>query len=490
MTTPSHLVVYDAHAEEGPVRYLLTSLQGVVNRTEPRVYLLISPDGPGVDPVEHEDFWLAEIVAHFGVTTETVADPWALVERFAGEVAGAVVYDPAQPNTINVATMIAAQEDAVIIDPSLIDAVTARGIPVIGDLRGRFASSVEMYAWAWEELWPDCTHAILAYLHPDRATLRDYLIAQKVFVIGLDPHRADELALLENFYAESPMNISVLGWVVDELLGVKLVSQYGKFHNASDGVPNLSVHAGLTPIVPGPPAGPEAPPLENAIYVAFAYTDGDNATYIHRHMLDRWLDPARGTIPIGWELNATLLDLSPATYRYYVATATENDAIIGPVSGVGYMYPRVYPDLAEFLRLTRLSFERHGYRSIWVINDNLTFSDELAVAYGGALDVDGIYVDYWPNGDRPWHVASDGTPIVRDRYVYLAGPEQIPAILDDAAIEKLYHYPDGPTFVFIGVNAWITPPTMLAGIVDTLDARYRVVRPDVMLRLIGKALGE
>jgi hypothetical protein len=31
---------------------------------------------------------------------------------------------------------------------------------------------------------------------------------------------------------------------------------------------------------------------------------------------------------------------------------------------------------------------------------------------------------------------------------------------------------------------------MLAGIVDTLDARYRVVRPDVMLRLIGKALGE
>jgi len=359
---------------------------------------------------------------------------------------------------------------------------------VVEDLRGRFESNVEMYTWAYQTLWPQCNHDILAYIDTIFPTLRDYLVAQKIFVLGLDPHRADEVALLDTIYRETPMNISVLGWVVDEVIGVRLLSRNGKFHNPSDLVPNVSVHAGLAPKEFEPIERPDPPPLENRIYVAFAITDGSNLSFIHREMLNQWEDPARGSIPLGWELNTTLQDLSPATYHYYRSTATENDHFIGPPSGIGYMYPVLYPDFPGFLDLTRRAFERHDYYTIWPINDDLTLPDSIATAYSAALDIEGIFVDYWPNGDRPWHLASDGTPMVHSRYVYLVGAEQLEKILASAAVEKQYHYLDEATFVYLNVNGWGTPPSLIAGIVEGLDDRYRVVRPDHMLLLIGEAL--
>ena len=453
----SHLLVYNAREETREMKYLLTSLQGVVNRTEPRIYLFISI-WDGIDPFEHEDFWLEEIAENFGVTYEMVDDPWTLVETFADELAGTVVYDPDMPLTINVGTIAAGVRDSVLVHPSLLEKTEARGLSIVEDLRGRFASNVEMYTWAFETLWPECNHGILAYQSPEYPVLRDYIVAQKIFVLGLDLHRAEERALLESIYAQTPQNISVLGWVLDEVLGVKLLTESGKFHNPSESVANLSVTAGLTPFTFEPREPPPIPPLENRIYVAFSMTDGDNLTYIHLHMVDRWQDPARGTFPLGWEMNTTLQSISPAAYRYYRATASPNDAFIGPVVGIGYMYPNLHPDLPRFLELSRAAYKRHDYRNIWLITNELAVADDVITTYSEAMDIEGVFQDYWGSIDRGWYLASDGTPVVHTNYVYLVGTEQIEWILADAATQKEFHYPDVPTFVFIGVNGWATPP--------------------------------
>ena len=485
---PGHLIVYDARTESLAMQYLLVSLQGVVNRTSPRIYLHSSPYGPG-DPHHHEDFWLEEMVAFFGVTHETAASPDELLDRYAAELSGMIIYDPDMPHTLHVAVMLAGQSRALVVSPELADWLSAWALPLLDDLRGRWTSNVDLYRWAFESLWPACTHDVIAYSWPGKPMLLDYLIAHKIFVVGLNPHRAGERALLEEIYDAMPRNIPVLGWVVDELLGVALLSKYGKFLDASDHSSNLSVRSGLVPLMPEPIPDPDPPALENRIYLAFGYTDGDNISYINRNMLGQWLDPERGSIPLGWELNVAIWDLAPEQLNYYYRTATPNDCFIGPPSGIGYMYPNLYPSssLDEFLLLSRLYYDRCAYRHAWLINDDLTLPDEIACAFAEWMDLDGIFIDYWDNMDKGWYYASCGVPVVRSQYIYLLGPEQIPWILEEACTAKTHLFPDEPMFLFIGVNAWATPPTFLKGIVEDLHEDFLVVRPDTLMSLMSEA---
>jgi len=476
---PGTLKVYDAQGDSTAMRYLLVSLQGIVNRTRPRIFLYLE---------DTEPFWLEEIADTFGVAYETVADPWALLDSFIDEVEGAVVYDPDMIQTANVATMLGALNDALIVHPSLIPQIEDRDIPIIEDLRGRFESNVEMYEWAFGELWPSCNHRIIAFQKASIPNPRDYYMSHRIFTFQLDLHRPDERELLEHILANTPENIPVLGWPIDELLGVMVFSEYGKFLLVTEAMPNLSVYSGLTlDESPGCDDPPEFPEPENTIYVGFAYGDGDNLTYVQRSMLFRWQDVARGSVPLGWEFNAPARDVAPHLVAYYNRTKTPNDVLIGPASGVSYIYPNLYPDLDYFCKITSLYYEWHGFRTIWLINDDLTLPDEIVTTYTKYIDLDGVFIDYWPNGDRGFHFASDGTPVLRSWYVYLLGPEQIPGILADAAVAKEYLYPDSPFFVFIGVNAWITPPSLVKQIVDSLDERYTVVRPDVMFGIMRKA---
>jgi hypothetical protein len=255
----------------------------------------------------------------------------------------------------------------------------------------------------------------------------------------------------------------------------------------TDFVSNLSAHSGL----PRPELAQEHvtewPVVENKIHVAFAYTDGDSISYANRWLADWWDDPAFGQVPIGWEISCNLIDLAPDVIGYFYDRLDENNMIIGPASGIGYVYPNQYPDLTTFLSLTKLYLDIAAQRTLWLINDDLTLPNEIADRYASELGLLGIFIDYWPNSDKGWYVTEAGTPVLRSRYVYLVGPEQIPGILADAAIEKQYLYPDVPTFVFIGVNGWVTSPTMIQHDIAGLDDRYVVLRPDAMFAAMRTA---
>jgi len=483
---PGLLRVYDAAEDSVELKNLLVSLQGIVNRTEPRIFLLSSAER-WPDPWEKEGFWLEQARSDFGLSTVEVDDPWELLDEFAGEVAGAVVTDPEQVHTNNVATVFAGIHDAILVDPSLLPQVEQRGLPVIEDLRGRFESNEQMYRWAFETLWPDCDQSVLAFHNAQIPSLRDYLIAHRIFTFQPDMHRPGERALLEEVLTAAPDHVPVLGWVIDELMGVMILSRHAKFHVASDNSPNLSVYSGLEMSSPGYDDPPQVPEPQNAIYVGFAYTDADNLAYIQRSMVEQWQDPARGAVPLGWSFNAAARDLAPHLVSYFHRTRSPMDVFIGPASGIGYMYPNLYPDLDGFLEITAPYYRWSGFDTAWIINDDLTLPDQVAVKYARALDLQGIFVDYWPNGDRKFHFASDGTPVLRSWYVYLLGPEQIPGLLADAATAKEQLYPDAPLFVLIGVNAWVTPPSLVLEIAEGLDSRFRVVRPDLMFGLMRRS---
>lgn len=148
---PLHLDVGDARTSSGRDRILLTTLQGVVNRRRPELYYLF-------DDVDAT--WLPST----GVPLTRHNAPSDLVEKYAGRVRGAILYDPDVPDTVNVATTMAGLEDAVVADA---EQAAAHNLPVLADLRSQFTDDpLTTYRWQLEHLFPRCTHRLLTGLPP------------------------------------------------------------------------------------------------------------------------------------------------------------------------------------------------------------------------------------------------------------------------------------------------------------------------------------
>ncbi len=484
---PEHLHVLEAYDESEEVKLMLASLQGVVNKTVPRIYLLYTSGE--FDPLfDHEEDWLEHMEANYGVTSQEEDTPWTLLERFREEVKGAVVFDPDLPGSINVATVMSGLSGLLVIHPNLIEAVTGLGVPVVSDLRGRWTDNIQMYRWAHDQLWPLCNRRVLAFVTEDLPVSRDYLICHNIFCVNLNYHIPEERALLEEVLAAAPRNIPVLGWAIDELIGVATFSRYGKFHVANDHVPNLSVHSGLPAREYTQHHAVDVPPLENKIYVSYGITDGDSMSFTHRWGRTNWDDPARGDIPLAWETAPGLMDMAPGILDYYFTTATENNLFVCPVSGIGYMYPNLYPDLDRFLEITLPYYQALDLNIQWILNDDMTFPDRILNRYHDFLNPLGFLIDYWATGDLGYYYTSRGTPVLRCQYVFLLGDrEQVEAILREKKAQKPFVSPDRPMFVYIGANGWKVTPSYLKELSDGLDEEYQVVRADTMMRLMNLA---
>ncbi|ASS65798.1 MULTISPECIES: GxGYxYP domain-containing protein [unclassified Paenibacillus] len=152
------LEVADIYDAPGDVKLLLATLQGLVNRSEPRIYLLESKE-------EGKFAWLNDLDVPYKVRD----NEWSLLDKFKSEVKGIVVYDPGVPDSINVATTLAGIKDAVVASPELAKKLTAPpySFKVLDDLQGRFKDRLDAYAWQYEHLWSQTTHRMLVGLSPD-----------------------------------------------------------------------------------------------------------------------------------------------------------------------------------------------------------------------------------------------------------------------------------------------------------------------------------
>lgn len=153
---PARLDVADVGPLGGDDQLLLTTLQGVVNRRAPRLYFTFDSSGVDLD-------WLpgtgARVTHH-----DRALD---LVARYRSEVRGAVLHDPAVPDSVNVATTLAGLESAVV---ATADQAREHRLRTVADLRGRFDADdvLGTYRWQLEHLFPRCAHTLLAGLPPTR----------------------------------------------------------------------------------------------------------------------------------------------------------------------------------------------------------------------------------------------------------------------------------------------------------------------------------
>ncbi len=486
-------------------RLLLLSLEGLVNRKQPRIYSIF-------DPTDIQ--WLHWMVKKKWIRGYRICSPAALLKQYAGSYHGAVVFDPNLPATINTATMLASVKNALVAGPQLAHQMH---LTVVADLRHRWHTSVQATLWAWQTLWPKLSHRVIACTAPDQLNLRDYLVEKKVFLFwlsgpldGVQPgsNPQAELNLMEKLLGKMPANIPVISYPYDgkdvgigEGPGVTLFAEYGKYLVGSTNCPNLSVHSGIR-VAPFHQAHPAPPPLQyNKIYVAWIMSDGDNLPVLTNGNFPQfWQNPLRGTIPIGWSVSPSAALLIPDIVSYYYQTATPLDQFVGAVSGVGYTYPDYYGTRFRssyreevwkgFLNQTRLGYQRMDLQDAWLMNitRRKLFNDFVTAI----PTLKALFPDY--GAARLTTYKNTTYPVRRNVPVFHAvtswQENASPAQQVDSLVQQIRSITPNTTPAFLHLFAlnWFTRLSILRQVMQKLGKEYVAVRPDQLTALYSQYL--
>ena len=245
---PDHLDVYDIRGASQDVQLSVTTMTGVINRQQPKVYLLSSDDAA---------FWLNQAFAqvpHDVSTATGGAALDALLNSYGSYIRGLIIYDPNFVDSINIATMLAGQRDGIVVSPVQADALQGppHKLPVIADLRiYQWKSRVQVYNWAEHNLLKSSAPNLVAGLDPKiSGALRSFLVATRTFIYWLDARNClpdifngwiSEKGLMKRIFNAFPAGTIHLGWFVAEGQGVKLTSKAAMPVLASDYYENLEV---------------------------------------------------------------------------------------------------------------------------------------------------------------------------------------------------------------------------------------------------------
>jgi len=356
---------------------LLTCFQGLVNRNQTRVYLIHS---------ETDQFWLNYYQTEFGIDNEIVAEPNILLEKYAKELSGYIIYDQKMPHSLNLATTLGAIENALPVTKSLESHLSQFGLKQIADLTGRWQHLYDAYEWALQELQPHCHQNLVAqlcvhYPHWSMSTFtnRDYVMTHQIFSVDISSSERDkrDYALMKKIYQAYPEGALVLGWhcVRDkEHEAIALAAEFGHYGLCSLNSPNLTVHSSIQLKAPTKitqrPLHKQDLKVENKVYIAYMATDGDAAWFVQNLIQTDWASPAHGQFKYSWGFLPLAVDLMPGMVQFYFEKMLPNDYFVAGPSGATYTYPHLHPHPEKFLKLSQHYLQQCGLTTVHITNWN------------------------------------------------------------------------------------------------------------------------
>jgi len=510
---PTHLDVYDIFSASPDTQLTITSLVGLINRPKPQVYLVMGGD---------DEFWRNEVLMHIPQTVSSAkgnAAFAALLQQYGSIAQGMIIYDPNLNDSINVASMLAAQRNAIIVSPQQVQVITGiHAFPVLADLRTyNWKSRAQAYDWAFHNLRAHCSSQLVAGLDPGNVKLRPFLVATRTFIYFLDsrdylPDFNDNLTserhLLAEILATFPAGATHLGWFLDESSGVALTSKAAIVVLATDHFTNLEVWTAIQSQNTSTHASSvhvanTAVPEDSKVYVSFTISDGDNLQYCQHHLKNIWRDTARGSFPIGWTIAPSMRQNAPLLADYYLHSASSNDEFIAGPSGAGYMFPSHWPDeqITNFLQSTGECMQDMGITLIEVLDTQwlessgipllskiiptgmIFFDEQRQQQYVEGLRAFGLQgiLSGAGRGNPEWKLIED-IPFYQN--VGLAGNV-------NQTIRMIQHTiadnPHRPLFLNIYILAWSMNPSLLKQVVQQLGEQCEIVLPSTLLAMLSKA---
>jgi GxGYxYP putative glycoside hydrolase C-terminal domain/GxGYxY sequence motif in domain of unknown function N-terminal len=519
-----HLNIYDFRDAAQDVQLAATICAGIINRPQPRVYMLFTND---------DEYWLRQLASTIPQTQAICSGDGALVEllnSYQAEIKGLIIYDPACIDSINVGTTLAGLRSGVVVSPALAQDLSERyQFPLIMDLRTfHWRSRLQAYLWAKQHLLPECASRLIAGMNPIISNgLRSFLVATRTFVYWLDSRRyfpdghagiLSERGLMRQIFHEYAPNSLHLGWVIDEFSGIALLSHFAMAVLPSDHFNNLEVWTAIKPSsaehVPDdtilqksflPAVVPSSHVYDaNKVYLSFTLSDGDNIQYCQHQLLQVWNEPVRGTIPLGWTLSLLLQQSAPALGAYYQETATANDELVAGPSGAGYMYPAHWPQehLPKFLQQTGELMSGMGMTTLEVLDADRVFGSGLPLIpkislrgmtfhrrqhmqqFSRALALHGMRGIVSGNGflfrGGRWH-SVDKVPVCHNLGLFGSAKTTLLFIKTAAKI-----YKHRPLFLNVYVNAWFMGPAQIKQVMQQLGDGYTFVLPHTLLAMLAE----
>jgi len=496
------LLVVDVRYLPSDEKLLLTSLQGLVNRKQPQIYLLFN---------DNDRRWL-DWFKHTGrvQSEDIVSEPLSLVWRFKESYRGAVIPDHNLYIGPVIACNVAGAQDLLIASERL---AVQLGLTVLQDLRGRFHDNASALRWVVDELFEQLSHHLLICAHPSLAYNGsfDYIIQHRGIAFWLtgsvDGRRPDsdmvaEQEVVEGLFAKLPVNIPVRGfWYAGEgvgpgeVPGVTLGSRFGKVLVCSDLIANLSVHSGYTLSSLQQKPQPPAPKLEqDKVYLAFTMSDGDNLCTLYGYFPSYFEDDLHGTFPMGWGIGPTIIDLAPAIVEWYYENAAPTDEFFCDVSGIGYIYPPEFATkyinreviLDDFLLRTQ---EYMGRLDLHTIRPAGTDESHIQ-RYGTFLKgLHSLVPDYGRatggDLDRATYMLPNGIPVFRGFTDWEENHPDLARYMADQIRRQVGG--QRPAFINVFVWNWGYRLQTLKRVLDLLPSDFVAVTPEQLAQLYQRS---
>ncbi len=468
-------------------RVMFCTLQGIVNRTQPRILLYNHNEEPRATwPTAH----------NLTLSSISTSAPYTLVKQFKDEIKGLVLYSTEKSNHyINLAATIAGLDRLLPVTEAIRTKLVANGMdfPVVEDLTSlTMTNAYAIYNHLYTNYWSRCNHRLLISERPTIPYVHDIGAACGSACVWLDPRTSSERSLLDKFLKDlTPGRDFVLGWYPEERSGVGEATKYGLSSVPGDFFENTTVYTAVNKPIKIPPV-PKRPKLENKVYATIYISDGDNIQYCQHAMAKIFEQSGRGQMPMNWTISPALADFSPSMLNYYYGKATTNDCFVSGPSGMGYAMPfnglagdsgEYYSSAgAKFIPYTQLTqryIEKAGLRVI-TIWDNISsaqrkaFADNCPYLYGLTIN------DYERQTGRLAYAVQSGWLPIAPQYPCYRG--DIEGITDFFNRDIKNFKGTGPMFVTGQADVWNLGPDKLIALKSKLNElspnNVKIVRAD------------
>ena len=467
-------------------RVMFCTLQGIVNRTRPRILLYNHNEEPQTTwPTAHS----------LRITPVAPSSPYALVKMYKDEINGLVLYSNDRCNHYsNLAVTIAGLDRLLPVTAEIRAKLMANGMdfPVVEDLTPlTMTNALGVYTYLYNNYWNRCNHRLLISERPTIPYVHDIGAACGSACVWLDPRIANERSLLDKMLKDmTPGRDIVLGWFPEERSGVGEATKFGLSSVPADFFENTTVYTAVNKPIKIPPV-PKRPKLENKIYAAVYIRDGDNIQYCQHAMAKIFEQSGRGKMAMNWTISPALADFSPMMLNYYYRKASANDCFVSGPSGLGYAMPydahntRYYASanssklITPYTQLTQRYLEKAGLRVITIWDDvspiqRNAYAENCPYLYG-------LTINDWErqNGRLTAKVQSNWLPIIPQYPCYANGVDVITNFFN----RDIKNFKGAePMFVTGQATVWDAGPDKLIALKEKLNAlspgNVNIVRAD------------
>lgn len=426
--------------------FAATTLQGIVNRKDPELYVLSQSILSGYYGYNSTEFWLDAMKETYPeMSFSEISGLSELVVKYRQQIRGAVVYHQRLTDknsdlfvwekskdvygdaaVVNLTQMACGQLDAIPLTEEMLTelnaALSSRGaspLEILFDTTSFLQTETGLSDPADRSVWRAASEYALSraesgeWEFSDKALMHrasfaladnDYSVSAKLFTFSRvkDVHSLpEERAIESRALALTPRNTPVMGVYhatpaedlndasgkyvgYEEHNTCTAYNALGKFWYVTYGTFNLSYTSGL----PKERAEEKSKELvydRTKTYVAFSFTEGDNNSYAHYRLSQEYEKPERGNFAMTWQLSQGIYDLNPNVIRYMNANNTAYDGYAFGSSGIGYVIGEV-TDKADFYGLSDSYCEKSGITCVETFTSDPAVAREYA-AYTRTADV-------------------------------------------------------------------------------------------------------